>query len=38
MLVFTLFTLLFLLGLSVAAAVSVGLLGMSLSSCFRRCP
>lgn len=38
MLVFTLFTLLFLLGLSVAAAVSVGLLGMSLSELFSTLP
>lgn len=38
MLVFTLFTLLFLLGLSVAAAVSVGLLGMSLSQLFSTLP
>lgn len=38
MLVVTLFTLLFLLGLSVAAAVSVGLLGMSLSELFSTLP
>lgn len=38
MLVFTLFTLLALLGLSVAAAVSVGLLGMSLSQLFSDLP
>lgn len=38
MLIFTLFTLLALLGLSVAAAVSVGLLGMSLSQLFSDLP
>ncbi|WP_460125840.1 TRAP transporter large permease [Pseudomonas sp. S2_C03] len=38
MLAFTLFTLLALLGLSVAAAVSVGLLGMSLSELFSTLP
>ena len=38
MLAFTLFTLLALLGLSVAAAVSVGLLGMSLSKLFSSLP
>ncbi|MFP3515618.1 TRAP transporter large permease [Pseudomonas sp. SIMBA_077] len=38
MLAFTLFTLLALLGLSVAAAVSVGLLGMSLSAFFSTLP
>lgn len=38
MLAFTLFTLLALLGLSVAAAVSVGLLGLSLSELFSTLP